>query len=82
MIENSYYQKNFSHDGQILSETKKKKGISPAKTGVHASVMYVMYVMCLYVCEYVCVCLCVFVCLFVCVCYACLCMLCIMYVMY
>ena len=36
MIENSYYEKKFNHDGQVVSENNKI--ISPAKTGVHASI--------------------------------------------
>ena len=41
MIENSYYENNFNHDGQIVS--KNQKIISPAKTGVHASICICKY---------------------------------------
>ena len=39
MIENSYYEKYFSHDGKIVSENQKI--LSPAKTGVHASYIHI-----------------------------------------
>ena len=50
MIENSYYEKNFSHDGQIVSENKKI--ISPATTGVHASVYINLYIFDVYIYMY------------------------------
>ena len=58
----SYYEKNFSHDGQIVSDSENKKIISPAKTGVHASYMYYVYM-------FLCICYVMLLLMFMCIIY-------------